>query len=123
FARASSRAFAKRKFASQNLFSNRRHQLARRLDAFTPWPARGPPSRLSRPAVGKHLQGLGFVGRIDLRNLLELAHTLGGFGAEQVPFAGVHAEQFSCGCQLEALGGPAVGFEFSLWLRRVAWHC
>jgi hypothetical protein len=54
--------------------------------------------------------------RVDLRDLLQLAHALGGLGAEQVALAGMHAQQLAAGGKLEALGGAAMGFELSLWL-------
>ena len=66
--------------------------------------------------VRKHLHGLGLIGVIDLRELLEFAHALGSFSAEQVALAGVHAEQFASRGQLEALGGTAMGFELSFGL-------
>jgi len=67
-------------------------------------------------AVRKHLHGLGLVGVIDLRELLEFAHALGGLGAEQVALARMHAEQLAGSGQLEALGGAAMGFELSFGL-------
>ena len=67
-------------------------------------------------AVRKHLHGLGLVGVIDLRELLELAHALGGLGAKQVALAGMHSEQLAGSGQLEPLGGTAMGFELSFGL-------
>jgi len=67
-------------------------------------------------AVRKHLHGLGLIGVIDLRELLEFTHPLGGLGAEQVALAGMHAEQLAGGGQLEALGGATMGFQLSFGL-------
>ncbi len=62
-------------------------------------------------AVRKHLPGLGQVGLVDQRQLLELAHALGSLGAQQVALAGMHAQNLAGRGDLEALLRAAMGAE------------
>src|SRR5258708_30270262 len=73
-------------------------------------------------AVRKHLPGLGQVGFVDQRQLLELAHALGSLGAQQVALAGMHAQNLAGRGDLEALLRAAMGLELQLGLRGIAWH-
>src|SRR5882724_3255477 len=73
--------------------------------------------------VRKHLHSLGFVSFVDLGHLLELAHTSGRFGSEQVALARVHAEQLAGAGNLETLGGTAMGLKLQFRFRSIAWHC
>jgi len=70
-------------------------------------------------AVRKHLPGLGQVGLVDQRQLLELAHALGSLGAQQVALAGMHAQNLAGRGDLEALLRAAMGLELNL----ASWNC
>jgi len=63
-------------------------------------------------AVRKHLHGLGVISVADLGQLLEFAHPFGRFGSEQVPLAGMHADQLAGAGDLKTLGGAAMGLQF-----------
>jgi hypothetical protein len=59
--------------------------------------------------VRKHLPNGSYVPLADQRELLQFPHAAGLFRAEQMAFAGVHAENFAGRGDLEAFGGAAMG--------------
>jgi len=74
-------------------------------------------------AIGKHLLHRGYVSRVDQGQLFELAHAAGAFGAGEMAFAGMRADDLAGRRELEALGGAAMRFQLLLWLGRISWHC
>jgi hypothetical protein len=73
-------------------------------------------------AVREHLPDGGYVSGTDQRQLLQLAHATGSFGAHQVALAGMHPFDFAVRGDFEALPCAAVGFQFQFWFRRIPWH-
>src|SRR4029453_6810536 len=86
-------------------------------------PRSNPAIEVLLQTVGKHLHGFAEVGVADLGQLLELAHALGGFGAKQVAFAGMHTNELAGASDLETFGGAAMRFELLFRLRSVTRHC
>jgi hypothetical protein len=74
-------------------------------------------------SVRKHLLDAGHVSFIHQRQLLELSHAAGPFRTHQVALAGVPALDLPVRCELEALPGAAVRFQFQFRFRCVPWHC
>jgi hypothetical protein len=74
-------------------------------------------------AVRKQQLNVGFVSGVHQRELLQLAHAAGGFGAEQVALAGVHAKDFSGGGDFEAFFCTAVSLQLHFGLGCVSGHC
>jgi hypothetical protein len=62
-------------------------------------------------SVGKHLLDAGYVGFVYERELLELTHAAGSFGAHQVALAGMAALDLAVGGELKALACAAVGLQ------------
>src|SRR6266568_7408072 len=73
-------------------------------------------------AVGKHLLDAGHVRFIYQRELLQLAHAAGSFGAHQVALAGMPALDLAVRRELETLPGATVRFQFQFWFRSVSGH-
>jgi hypothetical protein len=67
--------------------------------------------------VRQHLVDVAGVGGMNLLHFFQAAHPVGFFGAQQVPFAGMHAHHFSRRRDLKPLGGAAMRLELEfLWL-------
>src|SRR6266853_5119634 len=92
------------------------------LNGAQPASAGAPRKKLSL-AVGKHLLDAGYVCFVHQRQLLELAHPAGGFGAHQVALAGMPTLDLAVGGDLEAFPGAAVRFQFQFRFRCVSRHC
>jgi hypothetical protein len=69
------------------------------------------PQPYSDLAVRQHLVNIARVGRMNLLQLFQAAHTVRFLCAEQVPLAGVHAHYFSGGSNLKPLRGSAMRLE------------
>jgi hypothetical protein len=74
-------------------------------------------------AVGHHLPYGVDIGLMDFGQLLELAHALGGLGTEQVTLAGMHADNFAIGGDLETLARAAMGLQLQFGFLPITWHC
>src|SRR5262249_22327405 len=73
----------------------------------------GPPagSRQGPLCIRQHLPDVANVGGMYLGQLLQVAHTLGWLGSEQVTLARMHAQDLASGRDLKALGRAAMRLE------------
>ncbi len=73
-------------------------------------------------AVGQHLLDAGYIGRIDGRQLLQLAHAARGFEAGKVALGCMAAQDFPGRRDLEALASSTMRLQLHFRFRSVSWH-
>jgi hypothetical protein len=73
-------------------------------------------------SVRQHLPHRSQVGLVHQRKLFQLAHPPRPLGPQQMPFPGVHADDFTGSGHLKALCRPAMRLQFLLRFRCVSRH-